>query len=294
MQVRLAPSSDSARAARRAVSDFLVELGRDDLLPSVALVVSELVANAIMHARTEMLLSLEPVDAGVRVAITDGSSSLPRWSPASPTATSGRGLLLVDRLSRSWGVDRLAAGGKAVWAQVDAESAAEDSDAPENLLELWSDETWPEHPGADAAVDVELDVDVRAMLDSRAHTEDLVRELQLSLLNDASRVTSSTETDSVVSLARRLDSANEEFREARLQILSQALTAAKHRQDRTTLQLRLHRSDAAAARRWLEALDEADALTSAGALLLPRFPQELTAFRQSYIGAIIAQIDAVH
>jgi anti-sigma regulatory factor (Ser/Thr protein kinase) len=294
VQVRLAPSSDSARIARRAVSEFLVDLGRDELLPSVALIVSELVANAIMHARTEMLLSLELVDDCVRVAVTDGSSSLPRWIPASPTATSGRGLLLVERLSRSWGVDRLPAGGKAVWAQVDEESAADDSSAPDDLLELWSDEVWPAHPGADAAVDVELDIDVRAMLDSRAHTDDLVRELQLTLLNAAYRVTTSTATDSVLRLARRLDSANEEFHEARLQILSQALWAAKHRQERTTLQLRLHRSDAAAARRWLEALDEADALASAGALLLPRFPPALTSFRQGYIGAIIEQIDAFH
>lgn len=216
MQLRLAPSSDSARAARIAVADFFAGRGRDELLHSVALVGTELVANAIMHARTEMTLSVELVGDGVRVAVTDGSSSLPRWTPSSATATSGRGLLLVERISRSWGIDRVAAGGKTVWAQVDAESAAAaESSAPEDLLELWSDEPWPVPAGADAsvdasvdaAVDVELDIEVKTMIDSRAHTDDLVRELQLTLLDAASRVTASPADDSVVRLARRLDAA---------------------------------------------------------------------------------------
>lgn len=290
MQLRLAPSSESARAARVAVVDYFAGLDRDDLRDSVALVATELVSNAIIHARTEMSLSIQLVDDGVRLAVTDGSSTLPRWTPSSPTATSGRGLLLVEQLSRRWGVDPLPAGGKAVWAQMDEQSAAAVPIEPDDLLELWSDDPWPAPSVADAELAIEMDIDVRAMLASRSHTDDLVRELQLILLDATSRVTTSAADEAVVRLAQRLDSANEEFGEARLQVLRQSLLAAKHRQDRTTLHLRLHRSDAAAAGRWLEALDEADALTSAGVLLLPRFPPELTAFRRTYIGTIIEQI----
>ncbi len=291
MKLRLPPSSDSAHVARAAVSEFLVDLGRDELLPSVALIVSELVANAIMHARTEMWLSIEVADDGVKVAVTDGSQILPRWTPASPTATSGRGLLLVEQLSRSWGAEPLPGGGKAVWAHVDDSSVADDTSNPEDLLELWSDEPWPAHELAEPAVEVNVDIDVQAMLDSRAHTDDLVRELQLTLLNSAYRVTTSAATDSVVRLARRLDAANDEFHEARRQMYNQTLSAAKHHHDQTTLHLSLRHSDAAAARRWLEALEEADALTSAGILLLPAFPPEMAVFRRNYIGAIIDQLD---
>ena len=292
MQLRLPPSSDSAHAARIAVSDVLLRWGRGDLIDSVALVTTELVANAIMHARTELSLSIEPADAGVKVAVTDGSQALPRWTPSSPTATSGRGLLLVERLSRSWGVEPLPGGGKVVWAQVDDLAVQPDASSLDDLLELWSDEPCPAHPVVETGIAVELDIDVQDMLDSRRHTDDLVRELQLMLLDRASSVPTSEVTNSVVGLAQRLDHAHEEFNDARRQIYRQTLSAAKHRCGRTTLHLQLHRSDAAAARRWLEALDDADLLASGGRLLMPPFPPEMTAFRRTYIAAITRQIDA--
>lgn len=49
---------------------------------------------------------------------------------------------------------------------------------------------------------------------------------------------------------------------------------------------------AAAARRWIEALVDADTLTAAGALLVPPFPTEMTAFRQRYIAEIVEQLEA--
>lgn len=128
------------------------------------------------------------------------------------------------------------------------------------------------------------------MLTSRAHTDDLVRELQLTLLNDALQVTTSSPPRAVVLLARQLDSASADFHEARRQIGHQTLWAAKRGQSHTTLQLTLHSHDATRAQRWLDALDQADALTATGTLLLPPFPPEMTAFRRNYIHAIIEQL----
>lgn len=292
MQVWLPPSPASARAGRAAVSDFLRGLGRADLADNAMLVTAELLANAVMHARTEMSLSIEPEGDGVRVAVTDGSDILPRWTPSSPTATSGRGLLLVAQLSSSWGVDPLPSGGKRVWAEFDAASVETDAGSPDDLLELWSDDPWPAPPVRDAGIEVTIDIDVQAMLDSRAHTEDLVRDLQLTLLDAADAGTTSAATTAVVRLARRLDSANQEFHEARRQIYDQTISAAKRRQTRTTLHLWLHRSDSGRARRWLAALDEADELTAAGTLLLPPFPPDLTAFRRDYIRAIVQELES--
>jgi anti-sigma regulatory factor (Ser/Thr protein kinase) len=294
VQVELPPSADSARAARHAVTDLLEELGRTDLIDDATLIVSELVANAIMHARTEMSLTIDSAGSGVRVTVTDTSNVLPRWTPASTTATAGRGLLLVQRLSSRWACEPLPAGGKAVWAEIDAASACPDDSSPDELLALWPDEPWPAAAAvdSDAVVEVVLDTDVEAMLASRAHTEELVRDLQLTLLNAADRHAPTESTEPVVDLARRLDSANEVFHEARRQMYNQTISAHKHGEATTTLRLKLHRTDAALARRWLQALDDADELTASGTLLVAPFPPELTAFRRHYIGAIVEQLDA--
>lgn len=71
---------------------------------------------------------------------------------------------------------------------------------------------------------------------------------------------------------------------------NQTLAAAQEGLDRVTLHLELRSADAVSARQWLEALDDADALTTAGTLLLPPFPAAMTAFRRSYIAAIIDQV----
>ena len=293
MQVELAPSSDSARAARLAVTDLLQEMGRSDLIDDATLIATELVANAVMHARTEMSLTVHPSGAGVRVTVTDSSNIMPRWTPASTSATAGRGLLLVERLSSRWAFEPLPDGGKSVWAEIDAASASPDDSSPDELLELWPDEPWPTSAvtDADAVVEVAVDTDVAAMLASRAHTEELVRDLQLTLLNAAASSAPTESIQPVVDLARRLDSANEVFHEARRQMYNQTVSAHKHGQARTTLRLKLHRSDAALALQWLQALDDADVLAASGALLLAPFPPELTAFRRHYIAAIVEQLD---
>jgi anti-sigma regulatory factor (Ser/Thr protein kinase) len=81
MVVLVLPASDSAQLARRIVTDALTQLDRSDLADDARLVVSELVANGVLHARTEISLSVEPVGDGIRVAVTDGSSVLPPGVP---------------------------------------------------------------------------------------------------------------------------------------------------------------------------------------------------------------------
>ena len=272
------------------------EIGRTDLADDVVLIANELVANAVMHARTEMLLSVELAGDGVRVAVADGSHVLPHWAPSSPTAMSGRGLPLVVRLSRAWGVEPLPDGGKRVWAQVDSTAATDESAGFDDLVELWSDEPWPVEPATSTRIEIELDIDVQAMLDSRAHTEDLVRDLQLTLLSlgQAADAGNATRDDTaLVALARQLDSANEQFHDARRQMFDQTVSAARRHEAHTTLHLRLQCADSARAHDWLDALDTADRLTAAGTLLLPPFPAAMTAFRRRYISAIIDQLSTV-
>jgi anti-sigma regulatory factor (Ser/Thr protein kinase) len=290
--IRLPYSSTGAQTARRFVADALVGLSRADLADDASILVSELVTNAVIHARTEMTLSLEPCRDGLRVAVSDGSSVLPRWAPHLATATSGRGLLLVERLSKRWGAELLEGGGKLVWAEIEEPSSDRtEQTSAGDLLAMWSD---PEDSANSppASVPVDLEVDVATMLESQAHTDDLVRDLQLTLLNATARVTHTPSPRQVVHLARRLDAATEEFDDARRQIHTQALIAAAQDQTRTELHLHLHPADARAAARFLDALEEADRLTRSGALLLPPFPPEMTAFRASYLHAIIEQLES--
>ena len=80
------------------------------------LAVSELLGNALRHGRPPVELEVTWTDAGVLVSVADGQPLLPRngWPPAS-TAESGRGLQLIEAVSRSWGCDAMP-GGKRVWA----------------------------------------------------------------------------------------------------------------------------------------------------------------------------------
>ena len=53
----------------------------------------------------------------VVIQVGDGSSEMPARQDADADSESGRGLLLVETLSRDWGSYR-GGGGKVVWARV--------------------------------------------------------------------------------------------------------------------------------------------------------------------------------
>jgi hypothetical protein len=89
----------------------------EGLFDDAELVVSELVSNAIRHANGELRLTLSATDEDLRMEVADGSGTLPIPRQPDPDDEQGRGLLLVDALAHTWGVDR-AGSGKTVWAHV--------------------------------------------------------------------------------------------------------------------------------------------------------------------------------
>lgn len=108
MRVHL-PASYGTRApgiARQAAP------GDEDM----ALVVTELVSNAVRHAGGDILLVIEDTGTARRVEVWDTSSIPPRMQADSPDAESGRGLVLVDTLSMTWGWS--ANHGTEPWAKV--------------------------------------------------------------------------------------------------------------------------------------------------------------------------------
>lgn len=119
VRVALNPVPSSAGAARRFVVATLREWDHDELADTAALLVSELVTNAILHARSEVTVAVRALDDRVRVEVADAVDGAPFLRHATDTATTGRGLALVDACARAWGVEPQPPG-KAVWFDLEA------------------------------------------------------------------------------------------------------------------------------------------------------------------------------
>jgi anti-sigma regulatory factor (Ser/Thr protein kinase) len=109
------PVPTSVLAARQLVGVLRKELP-PGTMDDVRLVVSELAANAVMHAQTRYHVRLR-VGPTVRVEVTDASPTLPVVQSSSDSGRGGRGLAIVNALAQQWGVDPLP-DGKIVWADL--------------------------------------------------------------------------------------------------------------------------------------------------------------------------------
>ncbi|HZD66218.1 MAG TPA: ATP-binding protein [Acidimicrobiales bacterium] len=114
-EVQLSPTPASVGAARRFVTDALAGWGAAEQAEVAALLTSELVTNALLHARsgTRLVLTLED-DQGLRVDVHDDSPRLPRRQRYRDLASTGRGVVLLDALADRWGAEP-ARDGKRVW-----------------------------------------------------------------------------------------------------------------------------------------------------------------------------------
>ena len=102
--------------ARRAVTSS-EHLGLDGLSDDVALVVSEMVTNAVRHAEPPVSLEVEATDDEIVVAVRDGSPDGPSPREVSEDEEGGRGMMLVQNLAAEHGVRRQPPG-KTVWARI--------------------------------------------------------------------------------------------------------------------------------------------------------------------------------
>ncbi|GGQ50821.1 ATP-binding protein [Couchioplanes azureus] len=107
----------AARTARHATTAVLTGWGyRDEAwLGHAAVVISELVTNAVRHGGGCVEVSVECHDGRVTLLVADGSSVVPRRREAD--CDGGRGLALIEALTDRWGV-RDHEGGKQVWADL--------------------------------------------------------------------------------------------------------------------------------------------------------------------------------
>lgn len=102
----------SPRAAREFVTSTLEDWGWAEDLATAVLLTSELVTNAVLHADSDVTVTVRG-ERSLRVEVFD-ESSVP---PSPDQLGDGRGLRLMDALAASWGVSPQE-GGKAVWFEL--------------------------------------------------------------------------------------------------------------------------------------------------------------------------------
>jgi anti-sigma regulatory factor (Ser/Thr protein kinase) len=118
-RIDLPPVAGSVPAARHLLLEVLRAWDVPQDCDDAALLVTELVANVIDHAREEASLSLEAEvsDGWLRISVADGSSIRPVVRELSHEQPRGRGLLLVKAIADRWGSEDHR-GGKRVWFEL--------------------------------------------------------------------------------------------------------------------------------------------------------------------------------
>src|SRR5206468_2338079 len=77
----------------------------EGLSETARLLVSELVASAVLHARTGLELVMRQARDALRIEVHDSSARLPSRKHYAADAVTGRGLLLVETLAAGWGAE---------------------------------------------------------------------------------------------------------------------------------------------------------------------------------------------
>jgi anti-sigma regulatory factor (Ser/Thr protein kinase) len=93
--------------------------GIGELTEPAALVASELVTNAVVHARTALELRLDMRGSRLQVAVKDQDPNLARVLAAKDGAGGGLGLVIIGQVATAWGVRRDGDGGKVVWCTLE-------------------------------------------------------------------------------------------------------------------------------------------------------------------------------
>jgi anti-sigma regulatory factor (Ser/Thr protein kinase) len=90
------------------------------------LLASELATNAVRHSGSQFIALVVAVTASgdLRVSVTDqGRGGLPRLVGGGPDDEQGRGVRMVDRLAKKWGINREGSAGMTVWFELDEHPA---------------------------------------------------------------------------------------------------------------------------------------------------------------------------
>ena len=91
--------------------------GVSRLHEQAAVVLSELVTNAVQAGCSQVRVELIVHRSHLRIAVEDDAAGWPAVGVAAERDVHGRGMAIVSALAQSWGVEQLPAG-KQVWAEL--------------------------------------------------------------------------------------------------------------------------------------------------------------------------------
>jgi hypothetical protein len=114
--LHLDPIVESTPMARHWITQRLRDLPAE-VSECAALLTSELVTNAVLHAATPFTVTLHLMTDRIRVDVADGSPVPPSIKDYATDAATGRGLTLFNTLASDWGVQPVI-GGKIVWFEL--------------------------------------------------------------------------------------------------------------------------------------------------------------------------------
>lgn len=112
-------AATSAASARHFVAGVLSSSGfANNCVETAVLLTSEIVTNAVVHAKSalELVVIVDHPMARVQVFDADPTPPVPRLPAVA--ASRGRGMLVLDALAEAWGFEQLGLAGKYVWFEV--------------------------------------------------------------------------------------------------------------------------------------------------------------------------------
>lgn len=119
-ELTLAPDTRASAAARTWLRERLGDWDLSDAAADLQVVISELVTNAVLHARSAVDLTISVGEGVIELSVADSDPRLPQPRVASEVwDEGGRGLMLVSELSDEWGVAHHTHG-KQIWIRVPA------------------------------------------------------------------------------------------------------------------------------------------------------------------------------
>jgi anti-anti-sigma regulatory factor len=114
---RLEPTVEAPRTGRALAAYACWQWDLPEPTTTAQILASELIANAVRHARTPVGFAITLRDGELRLSVLDGVAMPVRMRTPTELDEQGRGLLIVDAVSNGWGSLPLGSG-KVVWAAV--------------------------------------------------------------------------------------------------------------------------------------------------------------------------------
>jgi anti-sigma regulatory factor (Ser/Thr protein kinase) len=276
----------SVQDARRWVVGTCTDISRGDLVECAELGVSELVTNALLHGAPPITVQVRGTREHPRVEVRDGSTEPPELpdtdaeDEADLLLTFGRGLSIVARASKAWGVE-IEEDGKTAWF-TPADVFAEDVGVEGRITGVTADNSTDPPPDPAEMVEVVLrDVPVPTYVAFTRQYRELRREVRLlALAHQQDYPLAKNLSDLFGSLEQPL----------RAGLGSDKIEAAQAAGEATvTLRVLLAKRPARALDQLIELLDLADAFCREERLLsLARTPEQRS-FQNWFLGEFVRQ-----